>query len=101
MKLSTATFKQRWSSAARVSLRLGLYGLGLMVGLFVAIFVVAAVASVSTVLAVVVGIVLFLAWLTALLLLSAVSSYARVALYRYASGLSTPGFAPAMLAAAV
>ena len=101
LKLSTATFKQRWSSAARVTLRLGLYAVGLMVGLFVAIFAVAALASVSTVLAVVVGIVLFMAWLTALLLLSAVSSYARVALYRYASGLPTPGFAPAMLAAAV
>ena len=39
--------------------------------------------------------------LGAMLVLNAVTSYARVALYRYAAGMTTPGFADGMLQAAV
>ena len=101
LKLSTSTMKKRWSSAARVQLRLGLYGLGLALLMVAGLFLVAMVAKVSTVLAVVVGVVLALVLLAAMLVLNAVTSYARVALYRYASGMTTPGFADGMLQAAV
>lgn len=101
LKLSTSTMKQRWSSAARVQLRLGLYGLGLALGLVVGVVLVAMVAKVSTVLAVLLGVVLALALLLAMLVLNAVTSYARVALYRYAAGMATPGFADGTLQAAV
>ena len=65
--MSTSTFKSRWGSAVRVQLRLGIYGIGLFVLAIVGLMI-------------------------GVLLLSAVGAYARVALYRYASGLVTPGF---------
>lgn len=101
LKISSSTFKQRWSSAARVQLRLGLYVLGLIVLMVVALLVVFGLAAVSVPLAIVAGIVLGALCLAAMLVLGAVSSYSRVVLYRYASGLSTPGFATASLDAAV
>jgi hypothetical protein len=101
LKLSTSTMKQRWSSAARVQLRLGLYGIGLVVGAVIGVFLVVALANVSTVLAVLVGVLLAIVLLLAMLVLNAITSYARVALYRYAAGMSTPGFADTMLQAAV
>jgi hypothetical protein len=101
LKLSTSTMKQRWSSAARVQLRLGLYGLGLAVLAVIGVVLVAFAAKASVVLAVIVGVVLGLALLAAMLILNAVTSYARVALYRYAAGMSTPGFSSGMLQAAV
>ena len=101
LKLSTSTMKKRWSSAARVQLRLGLYGLGLAVAMMVGLFLVALVAQSSTALAALLGVVLALVLLAAMLVLNAVTSYARVALYRYAAGMTTPGFADGMLQAAV
>jgi hypothetical protein len=101
LKLSTSTMKQRWSSAARVQLRLGLYGLGLALGVVVGVVLVAMLAKVSTVLAVLVGVLIAIALLLAMLVLNAITSYARVALYRYAAGMPTPGFASGMLQAAV
>jgi hypothetical protein len=41
------------------------------------------------------------AFMVAMLVMGALRSYARVALYRYASGLPTPGFASSVLEAAV
>ena len=93
--------KKRWSSAARVQLRLGLYGLGLAVAMMVGLFLVAWVAQSSTALAALLGVVLALVLLAAMLVLNAVTSYARVALYRFAAGMTTPGFADGMLQAAV
>lgn len=101
LKLSTSTMKKRWSSAARVQLRLGLYGLGLAVAMMVGLFLVAWVAQSSTALAALLGVVLALVLLAAMLVLNAVTSYARVALYRFAAGMTTPGFADGMLQAAV
>jgi hypothetical protein len=101
LKLSSATVRQRWRNAARVELHLALYALGLIAVGVVAALAVVALASVATVLAIVVGVVLLLAFLVALLVFSAVSAYAKVALYRYASGMPTPGFADATLAGAV
>jgi len=101
LKMSAATFKSRWSSAVRVQLRMGLYVLALIVAGFAAAAIVIALASVSVALAIIVGIALGGVWLVGVLLLSAVSSYARVVLYRYASGMSTPGFSVNMLNAAV
>ena len=101
LKSSVATMKQRWGSSARVQLRLGLYGLALALGIVVAIVVVAMAAKASAVLAVLLGIVLGAALLYAVLLLNAVSAYARVALYRYSAGMPTPGFGSNLLEAAV
>ncbi|MEN9504936.1 MAG: hypothetical protein RI958_862 [Actinomycetota bacterium] len=101
LKLSSETVRRRWRNAARVELRLGLYMLGLVAAAIVGGVVVVALASVATVLGIIVGVVLLLAFLTALLVFGAVSAYAKVALYRYASGMPTPGFDESMLAVAV
>lgn len=101
LKLSSSTVRNRWRNAARVELRLGLYVLGLILIGVVAVVAVVALAGVAPVAAVVVGIVLLLAFLIACLVFSAVSAYAKVALYRYASGMPTPGFDEHMLAGAV
>ncbi|MEY4173635.1 MAG: hypothetical protein RI900_800, partial [Actinomycetota bacterium] len=79
----------------------GLYGLAVGIGVIIAVVVVAMLAKVSAVLAVLVGIVLGALVLYAMLLLNAVGAYARVALYRYSSGLPTPGFGSNLLEAAV
>lgn len=101
LKSSVSVMKQRWGSSARVQLRLGLYGLAVGIGVIIAVVVVAMLAKVSAVLAVLVGIVLGALVLYAMLLLNAVGAYARVALYRYSSGLPTPGFGSNLLEAAV
>jgi hypothetical protein len=72
-----------------------------VVGAVIGVFLVVALANVSTVLAVLVGVLLAIVLLLAMLVLNAITSYARVALYRYAAGMSTPGFADTMLQAAV
>ena len=101
LKMSVNTFKARWSSAVRVQLRLGLYGLAVVVGALVSALVVFALWQASHVLAIMVGIVLGIAVLTGMLVLSAIGAYARVALDRYASGMVTPGFSAATLDAAI
>jgi len=101
LKMSVNTFKARWSSAVRVQLRLGLYGLAVVVGALVSALVVFALWQASHVLAIMVGIVLGIAVLTGMLVLSAIGAYARVALYRYASGMVAPGFSAATLDAAI
>ncbi|MEX0848434.1 MAG: DUF6159 family protein [Ilumatobacteraceae bacterium] len=101
LKISSTTFRQRWSSAARVQLRTGLYALGIVAGVVVCFVVVVALASVSPALAIVVGVLLGAMCLAAMLVLGAVSAYSRVVLYRYASGLATPGFSTSSLDAAV
>lgn len=100
LKLSASTFKQRWNSAVRVQLRLGLLGFAVFAGALVAGVAVVAAAQVSLALAILVGVILGGAWLVAMLVLNALSSYARVALYRYCAGLPTPGFATGQLSAA-
>ncbi len=101
LKTSADTFKRRWSNAVRVQLRLGLYGLGLVVatvaGLALGIVLIDAFAP----LGVLVVLAVVAAALVAGLLLGAVSAYCRVVLYRYAVGLVTPGFSAGVLEAAV
>lgn len=101
LKKSVATFCDKWSSTARVQLRLGLYVLGLVVAAVVAVIAVVLLADVSSVLAVAVGVVLGVAIFYAVLVLGAISSYSRVALYRYSNGMPTPGIDPGVIAAAV
>lgn len=101
LKISSTTFKERWSSAARVQLRMGLYILGLFVVIVVCVVAVVGLAAVSVPLAIVAGVVLGAGCLAAVLVLGAVASYSRVVLYRYASGLATPGFATSSLDAAI
>ena len=92
LKLSANVFKQRWRKAVRVQFRLGLYVLAVVVAAIVGVVIVAAAAQASVVLAVLLGLVLGAAVLTAMLVMSAVTAYARVALYRFAAGMPTPGF---------
>jgi len=101
LKLSTKTFKSRWSSAVRVELRLTLYVIGMMVLLAIGIVVAVLLGNLATVLGIVVGVLVVAAFLIAMLVMGALKSYSRVALYRYASGLPTPGFATGVLEAAV
>jgi len=100
LKLSANVFKQRWSSVVRVNLRLGLYMLGLVVGGAIGVAIVVAAANASVALALVLGIVLGGAFLVAVLVLSALGAYSKVALYRYSSGMTTPGFSEHVLASA-
>jgi hypothetical protein len=101
LKLSGTTFKNRWSSAVRVELRMTLYVIGLFVLGAVGVFAVVVAANSSLALAVLLGILIGVPFVGAVLVLNALSSYVRVVLYRYAVGMPTPGFAPAMLQAAV
>lgn len=101
LKKSVATFRDKWSSTARVQLRLVVYVLGLVVAAIVAVIVVAVLASVSSVLAVVAGIVLGVAIFYASLVLGAISSYSRVVLYRYSSGMPTPGIDEGAITSAI
>ncbi|MFZ4720543.1 MAG: DUF6159 family protein [Ilumatobacteraceae bacterium] len=101
LKLSMSTFKSRWSSAVRVQLRLGLYGLGLVAAAIVGAILVAVAWNIAQVLGILVAIIVVLVVAAGGLLLGAVGSYARVALYRYASGMATPGFSTTALEAAI
>lgn len=101
LKLSASTFKDRWGSAVRVQLRMGLISFGVVLLLFVGAAAAIVAWSAAPALGVLVGLVVVVAFIAAILVLGAITSYARVALYRYASGLPTPGFATAGLAAAI
>lgn len=101
LKLSTKTFKSRWSSAVRVELRLTLYAIGMVVLLAIGLVLAALLAQLVTVLGIVLAVVVVGAFMVAMLVMGALRSYARVALYRYASGLPTPGFSSSVLEAAV
>jgi hypothetical protein len=101
LKQSVSTMRQRWSNAARVQVRLFLYIIPLIVLLVAGLALAFFLATVSVILGVIVGVIVLAAFLIGCLVLSAVSAYARVALYRYAVGLPTPGFSAPMLQAAV
>lgn len=101
LKISSTTFKERWSSAARVQLRMGLYTLVLVLVIVACVAAVVGLAAVSVPLAIVAGVVLGAGCIAAVLVLGAVAAYSRVVLYRYASGLATPGFAASSLDAAI
>lgn len=101
LKMSASTFKARWSSAVRVQLRLGVYGIGLFIAAIVGAIVVVAAWQATPVLGVALGIPIVIGLLIGMLVLSAIGAYARVALYRYASGMVTPGFSAATLEAAI
>ncbi len=101
LKLSTKTFKSRWSSAVRVELRLTLYAIGMVVLLAIGLVLAALLTQLVTVLGIVLAVAVVGAFMVAMLVMGALRSYARVALYRYASGLPTPGFSSSVLEAAV
>ncbi len=101
LKLSTKTFKSRWSSAVRVELRLTLYTIGMVVALAIGLVLAALLGQLAVALGIIVAVVVVGAFMVAMLVMGALRSYARVALYRYASGLPTPGFSATVLEAAV
>lgn len=101
LKLSANTFKTRWGSAVRVQFRLGLITFGVMLLGVVGGIAVVATWQASAPLGVLLAVALVAAFIGVMLVLSAITAYARVALYRYSSGMPTPGFSTAGLAAAI
>jgi hypothetical protein len=98
---SSQLMRAKWGNALRVQLRLGLYMLAWLIIAVAAGFGVYAVAQASTGLAVGVGAVVVIIMVYAALVLSVLGAYARVALWRYATGRPVPGFDVNRLEAAV
>ena len=101
LKMSMSTFKARWSSAVRVQLRLGIYGIGLFVAAIVGAVIVVMAWQAAPVLGVALAVPIIIGLMIGMLVLSAIGAYARVALYRYARGMVTPGFSAATFEAAI
>jgi hypothetical protein len=98
---SAQLMREKWGNALRVQIRLGLYvllWLLVAVGAGVGVFF---LADVSTTAAAVVGVIAVIVLVYAALMLSVLGAYARVALWRYATGRPVPGFDANRLEAAV
>jgi len=97
LKASAATMRERWSTSARVQLRLTFYWLGLLLLGAVGFVGAVVLGGSAPLLGVVAGVLVLAGVVFAALVLSCVAAYARVVLYRYAVGLPTPGFSAAQL----
>jgi hypothetical protein len=100
-RTSAELMRRKWGKALRVQLRLWVY---VLVWLLVAVgagFGVYVLAQTSTVAAGVVAVVAVIVLVYAALVLSVLGAYARVALWRYATGRAVPGFDMERLEAAV
>ncbi|MBV9593294.1 MAG: hypothetical protein JO147_05805, partial [Actinobacteria bacterium] len=96
VKRSSQLLRQTWGSSLRTTLRFGLIQLAIMIpALIVGIIGVAIIATSASSAAVAFGVVLVVIAALALIAMgmvfSAISTYARALIYRYAVGLSTPG----------
>jgi hypothetical protein len=100
-RTSAELMRQKWGNALRVQMRLGLYVLAWIIVAVGAGFGVFFVAQQSTPAAIVVGVVAVVVLVYAALVLSVLGAYARVALWRYATGRAVPGFDTDRLEAAV
>lgn len=100
-RTSAQLIRQKWGNALRVQIRLWLYVFVWLVAAVGAGFGVFALSQSSTTLAAVVGVVAVVVLVYAALVLSVLGAYARVALWRYATGRPVPGFDVARLDAAV
>lgn len=103
VKRSAALIRQTWGTSLRTTLRFGLIQLLLFVPVIVAIIGIVAVASGSGA-GVAVGVVLILVGVAGFLALamvfSAIATYARAMIYRYATGRPVPGVNPQLFSGA-
>jgi hypothetical protein len=102
VKRSAQLIKDTWGTSLRTTLRFGLIQIALfLVPVVVGVIGIAAIASGSTV-ALAIGVLLVLAAAVAFLALamvfSAIGSYARALIYRYATGRPVPGIDPELFA---
>jgi len=98
IKRSAQLIKSTWGTSLRTTLRFGFVQFGLMlVPLIVGVIGVVAIASGSTA-ATAIGVLLLVAAVAAFIglamVFSAIGSYARALIYRYATGRSVPGVDP-------
>ena len=100
-RTSAGLMREKWGKPLRVEVRLFIYVLLWFVVAVGAGVGVLFLADVSTIAAVVVGVVAAIVLVYAMLLLSAVGAYARVALWRYATDRPVPGFDTARLESSV
>lgn len=100
-RTSAQLMRQKWGKALRVQVRLWIYILAWFVAAVAAGFGVFFLAGVSTAAAVVAGAVAVVVLVYASLVLSVLGAYARVALWRHATGRPVPGFDVGRLEAAV
>jgi hypothetical protein len=102
VKRSAHLIRQTWGTSLRTTLRFGFIQLLLILpAIAVLVIGIVAVASGSTV-GIVLGVVLILLGVAAILVLgmvfSAISTYARAMIYRYATGRPVPGVDPQLFA---
>ena len=100
VKRSTQLIKETWGTSLRTTLRFGLIQIALLlVPAIIGVIGVAAIASGSSG-SVAIGVVLLLvavvAFLALAMVFSAIGSYARALIYRYATGRPVPGIDPTL-----
>lgn len=100
VKRSTQLIKETWGTSLRTTLRFGLIQIALLlVPVIIGVIGVAAIASGSSG-SVAIGVVLLLvavvAFLALAMVFSAIGSYARALIYRYATGRPVPGIDPTL-----
>lgn len=100
VKRSARLIKQTWGTSLRTTLRFGLIQLALTLPLFVVIGLGVAAAVTGTPVGLALGIPLIFIGVVALMALalvfSAITSYARTLIYRYATGRPVPGVDPSI-----
>jgi hypothetical protein len=100
-RTSAQLMREKWGSALRVQIRIGLYVLAWLVAAVGAGFGVYALSDTAPTAALIIAVVAVIVLVYTALVLSVLSAYARVALWRFATGRPVPGFDPASLHAAV
>jgi hypothetical protein len=101
LKASSSLLGRHWRRAVRVNLRFGLYTLGIVGGAMALSIAGAFLVGVAAPLGIAVIAAGALALVYAVLYLNALSTYTKCALYRYAYGMTTPGFSAQALQGAV
>jgi hypothetical protein len=101
LKASSSLLGRHWRRAVRVNLRFGLYAFGIVIGAMALSIVGAVLLGVAGPVGIVVITGGVIALVYAVLYLNALSTYTKCALYRYAYGMTTPGFSPQALQGAV
>lgn len=100
LKTSSQMISKNWRRTVRFNLRLGMYGVGIVLGALLVGIAGVALVAVAVPLGVIVLTAGTLALFYAALWVNALGMYAKCALYRHANGMQTPGFSSIALQAA-